>query len=163
MNTKQRLEVMKEIETANKRHVEKWKAQQQEPETMRAVYVDVYGSGKAKVIRIKRNLQEYYRLLHCNTVDMPFRWVDGKQFVFICDDEGLFRSDCRPSARRGSEVMLVGNLLIVAFDGKEDIRGLTRKEAQHIMKNVLRVVRLGLHGAEIWDTINNVTYQPENR
>lgn len=161
MDIKKELEIMKEIEAANKRHVEEWK-KQQEADKMLAVFVDVYGTGRVKKVRIRRDLDEYYRLLKCTTVDMPFRWIGGKQFVFICDDEGAFRKDCKPSARNGDEVMLVGNLLVVAFDGHEDIRGLTEDEVKHIMKHVTGLGRMDKRGAvDIWSVLTDVTYMRE--
>ena len=158
MDIKKELEIMKEIEAANKRHVEEWK-KQQEADKMLAVFVDVYGTGRVKKVRIRPELDEYYRLLKCTTVDMPFRWIGGKQFVFICDDEGTFRKDCKLSARNGDEVMLVGNLLVVAFDGHEDIRGLTEDEVTHILKHVTVLGRMDKRGAvDIWSVLDGVTY-----
>lgn len=112
MDIKRELEVMKEVKEANERHLQEWK-----DSMMLAVYVDVYDTGRAKTIRIARDLEEYYRLIGCDTVTMPMRYIGGKQFIIIADDEGTFRKDCRVSAMNGDEPMLVGNLLVVAFDG----------------------------------------------
>ena len=121
---------MKEVKEANERHLQEWK-----DSMMLAVYVDVYDTGRAKTIRIARDLEEYYRLIGCDTVTMPMRYIGGKQFIIIADDEGTFRKDCRVSAMNGDDPMLVGNLLVVAFDGVEDIRGLTREEADHVLRH----------------------------
>lgn len=165
MDMKRKLEVMKEIDEANKRHMEKWKEQQkaEADDRMTAVFVDVYNEGRIRPIRVKRDLKEYYKLLDCRTVDMPFRWIGGEQFVIICDDEGTFRQDCRPSARNGNEVMLYGNLLVVAFDGCEDIRGLTDSEVKHVMKHVHPVGRMNSKGQieGIWEVLTDVTYSQE--
>lgn len=162
MDVKHKLEVMREIEEANKRHLQEWKDHQEEGKIL-AVFVDVYGPKKcAEKVYIRRDIDEYHRLLQCTVLDMPFRWIGGKPFVIICDDEGTFREDCRVSARNGNEIMLVGNLFVVAFDGNEDIRGLTPDEADHVMQHTERLTGLCMTAsgikAERWTALRDVTY-----
>lgn len=159
MDVKKQLEAIEEMEAANERNVEEFKRKQ---EKLLAVYVDVYGKGDVRKVRIHRDLEEYYRLLKCTTVDMPTRWIGGKPFIVICDDEGLFRADRRVSALDGREVMFVGNLLIVAFDGAEDIRGLTDEEAAHVMKRVGGIGTMTPNGGiQIWQVLKGVKYRKE--
>ena len=48
-------------------------------------------SGKASVVVIKNELEEYYRLLHCNYVE-SYRVTKGnKTFDIICDDEARLK------------------------------------------------------------------------
>ena len=158
MDIKRELEVMKEVKEANERHLQEWK-----DSMMLAVYVDVYDTGRAKTIRIARDLEEYYRLIGCDTVTMPMRYIGGKQFIIIADDEGTFRKDCRVSAMNGDEPMLVGNLLVVAFDGVEDIRGLTREEADHVLRHTKGRGRMDEKGRlDIWEILTDVTYSEED-
>ena len=158
MEIKRELEVMKEVKEANERHLQEWK-----DSMMLAVYVDVYDTGRAKTIRIARDLEEYYRLIGCDTVTMPMRYIGGKQFIIIADDEGTFRKDCRVSAMNGDEPMLVGNLLVVAFDGVEDIRGLTKEEADHVLRHTKGHGRMDEKGRlDIWEILTDVTYSEED-
>lgn len=158
MDIKRELEVMKEVKEANERHLQEWK-----DSMMLAVYVDVYDTGRAKTIRIARDLEEYYRLIGCDTVTMPMRYVGGKQFIIIADDEGTSRKDCRVSAMNGDEPMLVGNLLVVAFDGVEDIRGLTKEEADHVLRHIKGRGRMDEKGRlDIWEILTDVTYSEED-
>lgn len=158
MDIKRELEVMKEVKEANERHLKEWK-----DSMMLAVYVDVYDTGRAKTIRIARDLEEYYRLIGCDTVTMPMRYIGGKQFIIIADDEGTSRKDCRVSAMNGDEPMLVGNLLVVAFDGVEDIRGLTKEEADHVLRRIKGRGRMDEKGRlDIWEILTDVTYSEED-
>lgn len=158
MDIKRELEVMKEVKEANERHLQEWK-----DSMMLAVYVDVYDTGRAKTIRIARDLEEYYRLIGCDTVTMPMRYIGGKQFIIIADDKGTFCKDCRVSAMNGDEPMLVGNLLVVAFDGVEDIRGLTKEEADHVLRHIKGRGQMDEKGRlDIWEILTDVTYSEED-
>ena len=153
MDRKRELEVMKKNDEANKRHVEEWKAN-----TMLAVFVDVYDRCAVKKIRVNDNLEDFYRLLNCDYVDMVTRWIAGMEYVIICDDEALLKGDVRPSAINGRDVMLYGNLLVVADGGAGEIRGLTDFEAVHVMQNR---VWIGIEGKDnkvgFWQVLTNVT------
>ena len=157
MDIKKKLEVMAQIEAANKRHLEQWK--QEEAQKMLAVFVDVYGSGLVKAVRVKDDLDEFYSFLDCTTIDMPTRWIGGKEFVVICDDEALFRNGYKPSAYNGNERMLVGNLLVVADAGGGEVRGLTWDEVVHIMSHIRGLSRTEPDGStSTWVGLVDVTY-----
>lgn len=162
MNTKRRLEIMMQIDRANARHIAEWKKAQQEGK-MLAVFVDVYGRGNVRTVRVKDDLDEFYRRLDCNTIDMPTRWIGGQEFVIICDDEGLFREDRKVSARNGRDVMLFGNLLVVKYAGEGEIRGLTPDEVAHVMRHVSGIGRYTEDGRmDIWGVLSDVTFGMED-
>ena len=156
MDVKKQLEAIKEMEAENNRRVDNFN----QDEKITAVLVDVYGTGRIKKIRIRSELEDYYRVLKCRTVDMPTRWIGGKPFTFICDDEGLFVDGCKVSALDSDdEPALVGNLLIVAYDGGEDVRGLTDEEVRHVMQHRGGRGRMAPSGGiEIWEVLKDVEY-----
>ena len=159
MNIKRRLDVMKPVEDANARSIARWKKNDGK---VQALLVDVYGTGRVKKVRVKPELDEYYQLLGCTTIDMPLRWIGGKLFLIVCDDEALFRSDCKPSAVNGREIMLYGNLLVMAYDGEENERGLTDAEVDHLCKHVRGLARMAEKGRiDVWAVLNDVTYRRE--
>ena len=162
MNTKRKLEVMKRNEEANKRHEEEWKAKMEKLMNgdMQAVLVDVYDSGRASRVHVGHSLEAWYEVLGCQWVEMPRRWIGDKAFVIICDEEGTFRSDCKVSARNGNEVMMVGNLLVVADDENEpgEVRGLTDEEVKHVMQHVQPVMSMSGGRFEVWDVLRDVHY-----
>ena len=157
MDVKKQLEAIRDMDEANERRVEEFKQE----DKILAVYVDVYGKGRATKKYIKPDLDEYYRLLDCTCIDMPTRWIGGKPFIIICDDEGMFRSDRKVSAvDANGEPALVGNLLVVAFDGREDVRGLTDDEADMILvEHVTGRGRMDKRGrTAIWEVLKDVQY-----
>ena len=156
MDTKRKLEVMKQNEEANKRYEKEWKAEMK----MQAVFVDVYGTCLAQAVKVGHDLEAWYDLLGCQWIEMPRRWIGNKQFIIICDEEGTFRSDCRVSARNGNEVMLVGNLLVVADDENEEgeVRGLTDAEVKYVMKHVSAVLSMSNGRPEVWEVLQDVHY-----
>ena len=161
MDIKRELEVMQEVEAANQRYVEEYLA---EEEGMLAVFVDVYGQKIVRPIRVANEVEALREKIGCRSLDMPFRWIGGKPFVLIADDDGTYREDCRVSARNGDEVITVGNLLVVAFNGEDDIRGLTREEADHVMAHVGTVIETdGIGFIDQWQVLTDVTYTREEQ
>lgn len=162
MDTKRKLEVMKQNEEANKRYEKEWREKMDKLTngTMQAIFVDVYGTGRAQAVKVGHDLEAWYDLLGCQWIEMPRRWIGGKQFIIICDEEGTFRSDCRVSARNGNEVMLVGNLLVVADDENEEgeVRGLTDAEVRYVMKHVSAVPSMSNGRPEVWEVLQDVHY-----
>lgn len=112
---------------------------------IRAYYIDP-STNTAEPRVIDADLQTYYRLLHCDCIDIVTRKIgtnrSSRVFDIICDDEGLLQDDPLISAidnlGRG---MLVGALLITGTaDAKGDLTDLTEKDVQFIRK---RIVHLG--------------------
>lgn len=97
---------------------------------MKALLVDVMENEVEEVD--VNDLQDYYKLIHCDTVEIVSRLIGDKRFDLIADEEGLFVNDPLISAIDSSgNVMLVGNLIVCGepdADGKmtpltdEDIR-----------------------------------------
>lgn len=66
-------------------------------------------------------LQDYYKHIGTDVVDIVSRRIGGEYFEIICDDEGLFKENPKISAIDDmGQPMLVGNLLIA---GGVDIEG----------------------------------------
>lgn len=70
-----------------------------------------------------KNLDDMYRIIGCDTIDIVTRNVCGKPFDFIIDDEGLLKADPQVSAIWSSRIhagdiepALVGVLIICSHD-----------------------------------------------
>lgn len=64
-------------------------------------------------------LDDMYREIGCDTIDITTRMVGGKSFDFIVDDEGLFKENPQISAVYAGdpiEPALVGTLIICSHD-----------------------------------------------
>lgn len=79
---------------------------------MKVVYLNVSENKAPEVLDIKDELQEFYRLIKCDTIDITRRKIGNHYYDIICDDEGLW-GDCKISAIDNlGQPMLVGNLIV---------------------------------------------------
>ena len=101
------------------------------------ILVDVENED-VKVIEIEDKLDEFYRILNCDIIDIAHRYIGDKRFNIVCDDEGLFKDEPKISAIDNlGNMMLVGNLFIVSgknYDG--ELHSLSEEEIKHILARV---------------------------
>ena len=93
---------------------------------------------KSQVLTIKKDLEEYYTLLDCSTIDIVSRKIDGVWYDIICDDEGLFKDPLVVTAI-GTDFNpeLVGSIFVVTYDDKKgDIKSLTTEDIERINKRI---------------------------
>ena len=71
------------------------------------------------------NLDDMYRIIGCDTIDIATRNVGGKPFDFIIDDEGWLKADPQVSAVWTSRIhagyiepAFVGTLIICSHDSE---------------------------------------------
>lgn len=105
---------------------------------IKAYLIDVAG-GNSRVVEIENKLQDYYRELHCDLVDIQARKIGGKVFDIICDDEGLLKEDNKISAIDNlGAPMLVGNLLVVKCKDGAEI-GLDESDVEHVRECIQKL------------------------
>lgn len=113
---------------------------------MRAIYVDVKKERAAKIVDIEGKLDELYRMLDCDTIDIVTREFEGRTVNIIVDDNGLLESapivSCARATVHGGKLMLtpdlVGNLIITGLTDKEgDLMELPQSIAKTIMNERL--------------------------
>lgn len=56
---------------------------------MQVIYLNVNANKAPEKLNIKDELQSYYNLLECNTIDIIRRKIGKRYFHIICDDEGM--------------------------------------------------------------------------
>ena len=106
---------------------------------IKGVLVDVKNE-KVEVVEIEKTLEEYYRILNCDCIDIISRKIGEKWFDIVCDDEGLLKENPKISAiDNTNQPQLCGNLFIVKFDGVEDITSISDEEAEYIMERIMLV------------------------
>ena len=93
-------------------------------------------------IDVEPKLDEYYRLIHCDCIDIAMREVQGHKYNIVLDDEGLLKPN-RISAISveadmfGNQERLAGSLLIFGVDEIEyDLRSLTDDEVGQIERRI---------------------------
>ena len=87
-------------------------------------------------------LDEYYRLIGCDYVDIIHRRIGDVEVEIVLDDEGLLVEDPKPSGISvDGSIMLWGNLLIASGRVTDDgeLTELTEEEVDEIMDNVATI------------------------
>ena len=114
--------------------------------------------GHVEDIEIEDSLEEYYRILKCDTIDIVTRKIDGKTFNIVCDDNGLFKENPRVSAVNShGEPVLVGNLFICNNDGPV-LTSLSDDDVSHILKVIGVAVRKEFGKRCAYPVLTNVEY-----
>jgi len=108
-----------------------------ENKKIKGVLIDVK-NGVAKPCEIDNKLDEFYKVLDCQLIDIVNRNIEGKPFTIICDDEGLLKERPIVSAvDKEDKPMLVGNLFICSAENcGSELVSLTEEESGHILKHL---------------------------
>lgn len=156
MKTKEMLIVMREVEERNSEREQEWQESQEKP-LLRMLLIDVWNSN-AQFVEIKDDLDDFYRLLNCDTIDIVQRSIGGMVYEIICDDNGLFRKPCRMSAMdKRHNQQLVGNLLICKYGGDGELAGLTDSDCTHLLKYIRGIRKLN-NPEIVWPVLTCVEY-----
>lgn len=95
--------------------------------------------GTMVVLHEPDELDTFYRLIECSTIDIVTRKISGEYFDIVCDDEGLLvNKPVRGVSMDGREV-LVGNLIICGHslpDDEGNLRSLTVKDLLRIQRAI---------------------------
>lgn len=103
---------------------------------MKMYFIDTENSS-SRVIETEGGLENYYKLLNCNRIDISSRMIDGQYFDIILDDEGLFREGNKISAvSEDGRPQLVGSLLICNYDGQGGESGLSDEDVEKISRRL---------------------------
>ena len=85
------------------------------------------------VRQIEDSLDEYYRIIGCQYIDIATRRIGGaggRVFDIICDDEGLLKESPVVTALDGEfQPMLVGTLIFAHHDNEGNMTGITEEDA----------------------------------
>lgn len=92
------------------------------------------------------NLEDYYNLLNCRTIDIVNRPIISlndkiEHFDIICDDEGLLKEHNLVSAFdfRHRQIGLVGNLLISKFNKQGDEISLSDTDLEFVKNAIVQI------------------------
>ena len=66
---------------------------------MIALFLDMEND-EVRIVTVN-GLQDYYRLIGCDCIEIANREIRGKRFDIICDDEGLLKAEPQVSAVNG--------------------------------------------------------------
>lgn len=89
-------------------------------------------------------LDDYYREIGCECIDISVVTIGGVPFNVVCDDEALLRESVAPSVLDGNGRPILWNTVIVfGFDDDADLRSLTLDECLTIAERICRVTDRG--------------------
>ena len=106
---------------------------------MKALLLDAM-EGKVETVDAD-GVEEFYKLLHCTTIDIVQRIIGNRWYDIVCDDNGTFVEDPRISAVDSKgQIMLVGNLLICGLaDADGVLTSLSEEDIEHIKESIQKV------------------------
>ena len=106
---------------------------------MKAIYLNVNENKKPEIIDIQDNLETYYQLINCDTIDIVARKIGIAPYSIVCDDEGLFVSSPKVSAIDDNyQPKLVGNLVICGMPNDYgELTSLTEDDITNILRRII--------------------------
>lgn len=99
--------------------------------TLKGVYIgDTF-----KIVEVKDDIHEFYKLLDVECIDIVSTTVNGIPVDIVCDDEALLKSDPVPHAvNSDGRACLFGKLLVVGIaDSKGDLTSLTDEQCTKVL------------------------------
>lgn len=103
---------------------------------MKAVLLDVMND-KVEVVDAEE-LEDYYKLIGCRTIETVNWEIMGRRFDIVCDEEGLFFENPKISSIDDKcNVMSVGNLVVCGeADDNGRLTSLYDEDVRHIMGSI---------------------------
>ena len=101
---------------------------------LRVVYFKTDGS-YPKWMDVKDDIDTFHELIHCDTIDIPRRYIDGKSYRIICDDCGLLKLNPKISvySMKSVQFPIVGNVLVAGMEDNEgELTDLTDEDITRI-------------------------------
>lgn len=125
---------------------------------MKVLVIDT-DSLQPQVVETEGGLQEWYRLVKCDIIDIVSRKIGGRYFDIIADDEGLYKPAAKVTALdTQQQPMIVGNLVICNHDGEGNECTLTDKDIDHIKRHIVVLAQAGAEEPQYWLALNGVDY-----
>ena len=133
----------KAIKARNDQHIKEFK---------KGLITGVLINAKEKRVEIQNKLQEFYRYLDCDLIDIVYRTVNGVPVCIVIDDEGLLKDGYIVSAFGDDGIpQLVGNLLVFSqrTDDDGNMFGLTDAECGKVITSIDYYFNHRTHDAHI--------------
>lgn len=102
------------------------------------VLVDVINN-EIKEVTIDNTIDEFYRILNCDSIDIVIRIINGVKVHIVCDDCGLLKEDPIASIIFFPNDAIVGNIFICDFDGIEDLCSLSEDKIKRVLEYQLLI------------------------
>ena len=104
---------------------------------IRGFLIDVYGDRGCNELVFHDTLENIYKILDVETIDVAVRKIGNFTYDIICDDEGLLKDSLPSAVTDKDEVQLVGNLLLVNHDEEGNFTSLTDEQIKDLGKHLV--------------------------
>ncbi len=102
-----------------------------------------------RFIDSEKTLEELYRIIGCDSIDLVRIEVDGKFFDIYCDDEFLLKEKPVPTLFLSDEQVLCGNLVFTTCDEEGKLGGVTEEDICKLIDFILvQTVKLHINLAK---------------
>lgn len=92
---------------------------------------------ETRLAEIEAELEVYYDIIGTDIVEIPTRYIGGKAFDIICDEEALLKEEKIPSAINPSGTMpLFGTLIFAHHNDEGEMIGLDEEDIKILMKHL---------------------------
>ena len=109
------------------------------PEEMKKFVVALIDTERERpqLIDTAGGLEEWRRLLQCQIIDIQERYIEGRPFDFICDDEAGLKAGCKVSGlNKDLQPELLGNLVICKCDDEGHEIGLNKEDIELLKRHI---------------------------
>lgn len=120
--------------------------------------IDVW-NGEAKVVEFEDKLENIYKMLNVEIIDVTERKIENHVYDVVCDDEGLFKEKRIASAYDSKgEPVLVGSLLLVNHDDEGNFASLTDEQVIELRGKVKSCITLDGTMVQVVKVLTDVNY-----
>ena len=120
--------------------------------------IDVYGDRGCNELVFHDTLENIYKILDVETIDVAVRKIRNFTYDIICDDEGLLKDSLPSAVTDKDEVQLVGNLLLVNHDEEGNFTSLTDEQIKDLGKHLVMAMMAYRGDTRVYGLLKGVEY-----
>jgi hypothetical protein len=120
--------------------------------------IDVYGDRGCNELVFHDTLENIYKILDVETIDVAVRKIGNFTYDIIYDDEGLLKDSLPSAVTDKDEVQLVGNLLLVNHDEEGNFTSLTDEQIEDLGKHLVMAMMAYRGDTRVYGLLKGVEY-----
>lgn len=120
--------------------------------------IDVYGDRGCNELVFHDTLENIYKILDVETINVAVRKIGNFTYDIICDDEGLLKDSLPSAVTDKDEVQFVGNLLLVNHDEEGNFTSLTDEQIEDLGKHLVMAMMAYRGDTRVYGLLKGVEY-----
>ena len=106
---------------------------------IKVLFLDVQNNKKPVAMEIEDTIESYYKLIGCDGIDIVRRYISGKPYCIVCDDEGRLKANPKLSVADSMlDAPIAGNVIITGDVCRDEQTSLTDGDIEAIQERVLK-------------------------